>query len=190
MEIGLDEVGRGAWAGPLVFAGVVFGKNYTGVESLNDSKVLSSKMREQLYGQITRTCSWAVSIVDSEIIDSLGLTKASEFACSEVVEKIIKICDINSIVLDGNVNYLKQSPYKDITRTIVKADSKIPVVMAASIIAKVTRDKLMAKYDSSYPGYGFMTNVGYGTKLHREAVILKGLSTIHRKSFMPMKALL
>lgn len=189
MDIGLDEVGRGAWAGPLVFAGAVLESGFDHIADLKDSKDLSPKQRKKLYDVITEKCTWAVSVIENEIIDKYGLTKASEIACNEVIKKISLKREAKSVILDGNINYLKNSPYEDMTICVIKADSTIPVVMAASIVAKVTRDLIMAEYDISYPGYGFLSNVGYGTKFHKEALEKIGLTSLHRKSFMPMRAL-
>lgn len=183
--IGLDEVGRGAWAGPLVFAGVVLPHRCSFIKELNDSKLLSVKKREKLTLLINSESLVVVAKIESSELDKIGLTAASTKACIQIAEKFSKELNIEGIILDGNVNYLKGSDYENITKVIPKADQTHPEVMAASIVAKQTRDKIMQDYEEVYPNYGFEKHVGYGTKFHKLAIEAHGVLPIHRKSFKP-----
>lgn len=182
--IGIDEVGRGSWAGPLVVSAVLLNDE---VEGLNDSKVLSFKRRSQLDSLIRqKTNLIAIAEVSSQIIDEIGLTKAITLAMSKAVQDL-KTINYNKIIIDGNYNFL---PNFERVETLIKADSKIPAVMAASITAKVYRDNLMIKMAAKYPDYGFESNFGYGTKQHIEALSKHGPTSIHRLSYKPVKAVL
>ncbi len=182
--IGLDEVGRGSWAGPLVVAAVILESD---IQDLNDSKVLSFKKRLELDKIIrSKTRAIAINQVSSEIIDSIGLTKSISIAMTKSVDDLSNF-DYQEIIIDGNYNFLKNYPKSE---TLIKADSQIPSVMAASIVAKVYRDKLMIKLAETYPDYGFDKNFGYGTKNHIEALIKHGPTPIHRLSYKPIKNLL
>ena len=182
--IGLDEVGRGSWAGPLVVAAVILESD---IQDLNDSKVLSFKKRLELDKIIrSKTRAIAINQVSSEIIDSIGLTKSISIAMTKSVDDLSNF-DYQEIIIDGNYNFLKNYAK---TETLIKADSQIPSVMAASIVAKVYRDKLMIKLAETYPDYGFDKNFGYGTKNHIEALIKHGPTPIHRLSYKPIKNLL
>ncbi len=181
--IGLDEVGRGSWAGPLVVAAVILKDEING---LNDSKVLSFKKRAQLDTLIrSKTNLIAVSEISAKIIDKIGLTKAISLAMESAVQDL-KGQDYNKIIIDGNYNFLQNL---DNVETLIKADAKVPTVMAASIIAKVYRDNLMIKLSSTYPEYGFESNFGYGTKKHIDALKKYGSTPIHRLSYKPVKVL-
>ena len=181
--IGLDEVGRGSWAGPLVVAAVILKDEING---LNDSKVLSFKKRAQLDTLIrSKTNLIAVSEISAKIIDKIGLTKAISLAMESAVQDL-KGQDYNKIIIDGNYNFLQNL---DNVETLIKADAKVPTVMAASIIAKVYRDNLMIKLSSTYPEYGFESNFGYGTKKHIDALKKYGPTPIHRLSYKPVKVL-
>jgi len=182
--IGLDEVGRGAWAGPLlvVAARIKSGKKLpTGV---NDSKKLSKKRREQLYGEIVTVCDIGEGWISSDIVDELGLTTALTMAFSNAAKMLSPSTD-EEIIVDGNYNFLKELGYSRV-RTEVGADGSVAVVSAASIAAKVLRDRRMAEYSKEFPGYAFERNVGYGTKLHMTGLSQFGPSTIHRMSYKPV----
>jgi ribonuclease HII len=183
ITVGIDEVGRGCWAGPLVAGAVILRKPIPG---LRDSKQLSKKQREGLAAEIQLHAlavglGW-VSVLE---IDSLGLTAAVSLAMTRALEEIR--ADYDEIIIDGNLNFLADNPK---ARAIVKADAKIPAVSAASIVAKVARDKYMAEICEKYADYGFDRHVGYGTALHLEKLRLHGVSQLHRKSFRPIQKLL
>lgn len=184
--IGIDEVGRGAWAGPLVFAGVSLPKNCSFISDLKDSKLLSYSKRVYLSKLIQENSVFYIASVESDEIDKIGLTAASAKACVEILNNMSYEMNIEKVILDGNVNYLKSSLYSPLTDVIPKADMNIHEVMAASIIAKNFRDKIMHEYENIYPGYGFINNVGYGTAKHKEALDKLGILPIHRRSFKPI----
>jgi ribonuclease HII len=176
---GIDEAGRGAIAGPLVFAGVILKKE---IPFLKDSKKLSPKKREALFESIIKNSKYHIVIIDSEEIDEIGLSKSIQKALKSIKEAF-KDEDIN-FLFDGN------SPFgvKEIF-TLVKADDKIPEVSAASILAKVTRDKIMVELSKKYLGYGFEKHKGYCTKAHLDSIQELGISKVHRKSFkIPLKS--
>ena len=182
MIIGIDEVGRGCWAGPLVAAAVGLTDSH-GIVGLNDSKKLSMKKRQLLAGQIRKTTSYlGVGWVWPDEINYLGLTQSVQLAMQRAIDKIeIEQC---KVIIDGNINYLLHIPT---SQAVIKADSCIPAVSAASIIAKVERDKYMSQIAVQYPDYGFDQHVGYGTKLHVEALSKYGITPIHRVNYKPLK---
>jgi ribonuclease HII len=173
---GIDEAGRGPLAGPLVMAGVILHKPITG---LNDSKKLSEKKREILFDLILENSDSKIVRFSAEHIDALGLS-----AClKKGLEEIINYLNADDYLFDGNSKFGVSG-----LRTLVKADTLIPEVSAASILAKVSRDREMVEIDSLYPSYGFAEHKGYGTALHIQAIQEHGYCDIHRKSFK-LKAL-
>lgn len=185
---GIDEVGRGCWAGPLVAGAVVLREDIAG---LCDSKKLKKSQREAL-DTLIRTSSASVGLgwVFPEEIDQIGLSAAVALAMQRALDEVINMHDteIDEIIIDGNINYLFQDTR---TQAIIKADNTVPAVSAASIVAKVARDRWMATEACSlYPEYEFDTHVGYGTKRHIELLKHYGVTSIHRKSYKPIKALL
>lgn len=174
---GIDEVGRGCLAGPLVAAAVVLPE---GCElDLYDSKMLSPIERLQLANLITEQAIAAgTGWVKNTEIDENGLAWALREAYERALEDLE--CEVSQIILDGNHNYLQDY---EICETCIKGDQKIACVAAASIMAKVARDKYMVEQASRYPEYGFETNVGYGTRKHTAAIVGQGLTKLHRKSF-------
>jgi ribonuclease HII len=195
--VGLDEVGRGCWAGPLVAAAVILPPNSFwedcppkgGKTVLRDSKKLSRKQRECLAQQIkSRAKGYGVGWVTPGEIDDMGLTKAVQLAMLRAMKQIA--CGYEEIVIDGNTNFFKNvvGLKTDNIKTIIKADDTVPAVSAASILAKVARDDYMAKVALEYPGYGFEKHVGYGTAAHSAALKQLGVTDIHRTSFAPIRA--
>lgn len=187
MIVGIDEVGRGPWAGPIVFGAVVLGD--TAIEGLTDSKKLSKKRREQLACQIYDTAR-AVGLgwVAADELDQLGMPSALSLACRRALEKITVPYD--QIIIDGTINFLKDTGKGPYVTTLAKADLLVESVSAASIVAKVARDAFMAEQDVRYPGYGFGAHAGYGTAAHRQALEAQGVTPLHRRSFAPIAALL
>lgn len=175
---GIDEAGRGPLAGPVCAAACVLPAGLV-IEGLNDSKKLSEKRREALYETITtRALAWGVCLVDEKTIDEINILQATYRAMRGAVEALgmrPELC-----LVDGNRDPGLGLP----TRTVVKGDASCASVAAASILAKVTRDRLMLRYDAEYPGYGFALHKGYGTKAHYEALERLGLCPIHRRSFL------
>lgn len=174
---GIDEVGRGCLAGPLVAAAVILPANWR--KPLKDSKLLSAQMREELNEYILeKSLASGIGWVDNIDVDELGLTQSVRLAYMRALEDMNYGFSI--AVIDGNYNYLDDF---EVAQTLIKADQKVSCVAAASIIAKVARDKYMSKQSELHPKYDFINNVGYGTKKHREALMNNGLTGLHRKSF-------
>jgi len=181
--VGIDEVGRGCWAGPLVAGAVILSGP---IEGLKDSKLLTKKQRERLALEINlQALAIGLGWVDAATIDREGLTQAVRLAMQTALEAITEQYD--EVIIDGNLNYLAENSK---TRALVKADMSVPAVSAASIIAKVARDNYMAEIAGEYPVYGFEQHVGYGTAKHIEKLKLYGVSDLHRRSFKPVRALL
>ncbi len=176
---GVDEAGRGPLAGPVCAAACILPEGLE-IAGLNDSKKLSEKKREALYEEITRKAlAWAVCLVDERTIDEINILQATFRAMRGAVEQLSprpSVC-----LVDGNQDpKLGGLP----TRTVVKGDATCACIAAASILAKVTRDRLMLEMDRRYPGYGFAAHKGYGTKAHYAAIGALGLCPIHRRSFL------
>jgi len=175
---GIDEAGRGPLAGPVVVAGVIMPEDSM-IEGVNDSKKVSEKKREKLYDMILEEAiSYSVAIIGQDIIDDINILNATKQGVTQVVEGL----DIkpNLIIVDAltHIN-TKGIPYE----SIIKGDAKCYNIAAASIIAKVTRDRIMRQWDEIYPQYGFIAHKGYGTAKHIEAIKQYGLCPIHRRSF-------
>ena len=174
---GADEAGRGPLAGPVV-AGAVIIPNNLFIDGINDSKKLTAKKRELLYTQITELCTWSVGIVDVDDIESMNILNASRLAFKKAIEGLN--ITPNFVYADYITGLDLSIPYTG----IVKGDATVYSIAAASIIAKVTRDKIMEDYSVKYPEYGFDKHKGYGTKFHSEAIKKFGPSPIHRMSFL------
>lgn len=177
--IGLDEAGRGPMAGPLVVGGVIFPQGYHN-DAINDSKQLSEKKREELYDIIIEDAlAYVIEIIDVEDVDRLNVYKASQKGMIDALKDI-------SIHPDYALS--DAMPLGDIIEheAIIKGDSQSISIGAASILAKVTRDRIMKEYDALYPEYGFAKHKGYPTKEHKEALQKYGVTPIHRKSFKPV----
>ena len=175
--LGIDEAGRGPLAGPVVVAGVIMPENSM-IEGINDSKKVSEKKREKLYDLIIEEAiSYQVAIIGQDIIDKINILNATKKGLTNVVEGLDVKPDL--IIVDALTNIdTKGIPYE----SIIKGDAKCYSISAASILAKVTRDRIMREWDEIYPQYGFINNKGYGTAKHIEAIKEYGLSPIHRRS--------
>jgi ribonuclease HII len=174
---GIDEVGRGALAGPLVAACVILPS--ANRLQLADSKLLLPQRRADMSKKIQdRAIGFGIGWVSNQEIDQYGLPWSLQEAYLRALEDMA--LEVSQIILDGSVNYLKEF---DICQTLIKADQKVACVAAASIIAKVARDEYMRALCDKYPEYCYETNVGYGTRAHRAALKEHGLSDLHRKSF-------
>lgn len=183
MILGIDEVGRGPWAGPLVVGAVVLGGAV--IEGLTDSKKLTKQRREELDIIIRdRASGVGLGWVSADEIDSIGLAAALVLATKRAVKQVK--APYHEIIIDGTVNFLKDTDRAKYVTTLTKADLLIPSVSAASIVAKVARDAYMVEQDMLYPGYGFVSHVGYGTAIHRAAIDLLGVTPLHRLSFTPL----
>lgn len=180
--IGVDEAGRGPLAGAVVAAAVKL-KNYDkDLDEINDSKQISEKKREKLFDVIKEHFYVGVGIADTKEIDEINILNATFLAMRRALENLKKECKGEYLVLvDGN---FKIREYKGKQEPIIKGDAKSLTIAAASIIAKVTRDRMMREEAVKYPLYGFEKHKGYGTKQHREAIKEHGVLEIHRKSFL------
>ena len=175
---GIDEAGRGPLAGPLVVAGVILEKDILG---LNDSKVLSEKKREKLFDEIKEKSKYHIVFKSAKEIDDFGISFCLKSSILEIMEQLQEFS--NNFLMDGNTNFGIQNLQKEI-----KADAKYARVSAASILAKVSRDRFMDEISPLYANYNFHKHKGYGTKAHIEAIREFGRSDIHRFSFK-LKAL-
>lgn len=176
---GSDEAGRGPLAGPVVAACVVLGNDFP-VDILNDSKKLNEKQRLNIEPIIKeKSIAYSIVAIPNEIIDKINILQASLLAMKMSYEQIKDKTKIDMLLVDGN-----KLPDVDVAvEAIVKGDSKIHAIMAASILAKNERDRIMKEYDKIYPGYGFAKHKGYPTKEHYEVIKRLGPSPIHRLSF-------
>ncbi|MEK7634624.1 MAG: ribonuclease HII [Patescibacteria group bacterium] len=199
--IGIDEVGRGALAGPVVVAALALPKKFNlpigrinfQLSKLKDSKKLSPRQREVWFQYIKElSLSYGIAAVSPKIIDKINISQAANLAATKALKKLLtdnKQLTTNNykVFLDGGL-YIKskiknQNFINSNFKTVIKGDEKIPAISLASIVAKVYRDKLMKKLHKKYPRYDFINNVGYGTKKHIKAIKKFGHSSIHRKSF-------
>lgn len=181
--IGIDEVGRGAWAGPLLVVATRLRSGKSLPQGLRDSKKLSKIRRQQLLREIVESCDIGQGWISAREVDKYGLTISMQQACKISIQKLDAKSD-EVILLDGNRNYLKDSGFT--VMTIIGGDDSEPIISAASIVAKVLRDEYMAKLDDKYIGYEFVDHVGYGTKKHMTALKNLGICPEHRVSVKPV----
>lgn len=194
MILGIDEVGRGPYAGPLVIGACILGdwqksENAEWIEKLTDSKKLSAKRREELYVLIKeKALAAATGWVSSAEIDEIGLSEALRLATRRAVEQIQQTkVPFSEIIIDGTMNFLVGTKLEKYVSTLKKGDFLVKEISAASILAKVERDKYMVELDAVYPEYGFGKHVGYGTAAHQKAMEEFGLTPEHRRSFRPVR---
>jgi ribonuclease HII len=187
---GIDEAGRGPWAGSVVAACVHIDRTNTPeslIHALNDSKKLSRRARESLYEAIMGHMQIGIGEASCEEIDALNIWKATELAMQRAFTSLAAVTTPMDVALvDGN----RAPALTCRVIPIIKGDSISASIAAASIIAKVTRDRMMETLDATYPGYGFARHAGYGTKQHHDALRQFGVTPIHRRSFAPIRALL
>ena len=175
---GVDEAGRGPLAGPVFAACVILPKDCI-IDGINDSKKLSEKKRELLFDEICqKAISYSIASVDEKKIDEVNILNATHIAMNKAVEGMKIPPDY--VLIDGNSIKNMKTPHE----TIVKGDQKSISIAAASILAKVSRDRYILKLSEKYPQYGFEKHKGYGTKLHTDAILKYGPSPIHRKTFL------
>lgn len=181
---GVDEAGRGPLAGPVIAAAVILDPDNP-IEGLRDSKCLSASRRDVLYDEIRgRALAWAVGRAEVEEIDRINILQATMLAMRRAVEALEPFAE--HALIDGN-----RCPELSCTsQAIIKGDSKVPAISAASIIAKVTRDREMVELDVRYPGYGLAQHKGYPSKAHIEALASLGVSPIHRRSYAPVRKII
>ena len=184
LAAGVDEVGRGPLAGDVVTAAVILNPNKP-IAGLNDSKKLSEKKREALFPIIQQQAlCWSIARCSVEEIDQLNILQASLLAMKRAVETLS--LQPEHVWVDGN----KIPSWHYQSEAVVKGDSRVPAIAAASILAKVTRDREMVAYDEQYPGYGLAGHKGYPTKVHMQALQQLGVTPIHRRSYAPVKKIL
>jgi len=171
MLCGIDEAGRGCCAGPLVVAGVSL---HVKIDGLNDSKKLTEKRREELFETIKENSKYKIVFCDNEMIDEKGLSFCLGYALQEIKNEF----EGYEILMDGNSSFGVEG-----IKTMIKADAKVPEVSAASILAKVSRDRYMYEIAEKFPNYSFSKHKGYVTPLHVKELQLHGFSQIHRKSY-------
>ncbi len=180
---GIDEVGRGPLAGPVCAAAVILPPGLI-LDGVNDSKKLSEKKREALYDVIAQNAlCWSYAFVDAPTIDQINIRQATHLAMENAVKKLSLPADF--LLIDGN----DKIPFSVPCAYLVKGDAKSQSIAAASIMAKVTRDRYMKEMAKEYPEYAFEKHKGYGTKVHMEAIRAYGLTPLHRVSFMTDKVL-
>lgn len=181
---GVDEVGRGPLAGPVCAAAVILPEGLV-LDGVDDSKKITEKKRELLFDVITENAvAWATAFVEPEIIDEINIRNATHLAMQMAVNALDEKADF--LLVDGN----DKIPFDGVEcEYIVKGDSKFMCIAAASIVAKVVRDRYMREMDKEYPGYGFAKNKGYGTQEHMVAIRTQGMTPLHRRSFMTDKVL-
>lgn len=183
--VGVDEVGRGPWAGPVVAAAVCLDSENLPVGA-TDSKKLSAKKRELLCEEIKQKAKWSIAEASVEEIDQLNIREATLLAMERAVSGLN--LSVDHVFVDGNA-----LPHKLQTKTaecVIKGDSKVLSIACASIVAKVYRDSMMAELAKTYPHFAWEKNAGYGTKAHREGLADFGVTEHHRKSFKPIQAML
>lgn len=178
---GIDEAGRGPLAGPVVAACVIL-KDFKFKNRIDDSKALTPKARARAYDEILKKAVFGIGIVKEKIIDKINIYHATASAMEKAVGALTGTPDF--LLIDGTIRL--NLPYKK--ALIVGGDTKSLSIACASIIAKVTRDRIMERYDRIYPHYGFARHKGYGTRQHKEALVKYGPSPIHRFTFRPVRA--
>lgn len=180
---GVDEAGRGCLAGPVVAGAVILPKKYPKA-FLQDSKILSEKKREKSYEWIIKNCDASFGEASAKEIDALGIKKATSLAMQRAVKKLKK--QPNFLKVDGRDGFTFNIESED----FVKGDARFACIAAASIVAKVTRDKKMKKYDKEFPKYNFGKHKGYGTKKHRDIIESGSYTPLHRKTYDPLRTIL
>ena len=180
--VGIDEVGRGCWAGPLVAGAVLMLKP---IDGLADSKKLTASRRTALSVQLHQEAIVSLGWVSNDELDRVGLSEAVRLAMGRALDGIK--AEYDEVIIDGSYNFL---PHVAGTRAVIRADGTIPCVSGASIVAKVARDTYMYSQATEYPLYGFDSHVGYGTQKHRDALDLYGVTPLHRTSFKPIRQLI
>jgi ribonuclease HII len=174
---GIDEAGRGPLAGPLVSAAVILKENAK-LPGLRDSKAIPKAVREQLFKLIIKNCiDYSISIISHLTVDKINILETTKYANYLCVKHLRPTPDI--ALIDGHDSQILDIPFQ----TIVKGDQKVRSIAAASILAKVTRDKIMERYSQEYKKYGFEKHMGYGTRLHRSNIKKHGYCEIHRKTY-------
>ena len=188
--VGIDEVGRGSWAGPVVAGACMLNHNTPLPKKLNDSKKLSPKIRHEIFEELKKTVIFGIGESSNNEIDIHGIQKATFIAMERAyidLRKKINQDKISTLLIDGNQNPEFQDTFGVDVKLVIRGDTLSPSIAAASIFAKCTRDLYMLEMDSMYEGYYFGSNMGYGTKIHKKKLLSSGPTQLHRMTFSPMK---
>ena len=178
--VGIDEAGRGALAGPVVAGAVVLTKGIEQHPLIKDSKQMTEQEREEAYQWIIAHCVYGVGIADASMIDSSGILSATEYAMQQAVSAVAEIITPTYLLIDGRDKFWFDFPHS----AVVHGDETEPAISAGSIVAKVTRDRLMCEYAATFPFYGFAEHKGYGTPMHFQALAEHHPCPLHRSNFL------
>ena len=179
--LGVDEAGRGPLAGAVVAGAVIIPEYFSELDEINDSKKLTEKKSEKLFEIIIEKCIVGIGISDEKEIDEVNILNATFSAMRKAISQVTEKAEFDVVLVDGNH---KIKGYMGKQEEVIKGDAKSLSIAAASIVAKVTRDRMMLEVDKEFPEYNFAKHKGYGTKLHREILLEKGPCKYHRKSFL------
>mgnify|MGYP000410022040 FL=1 len=179
--LGVDEAGRGPLAGAVVAGAVIIPEYFSELDEINDSKKLTEKKREKLFEIIMEKCIVGIGISDEKEIDEVNILNATFSAMRKAISQVTEKTEFDVVLVDGNH---KIKGYMGKQEEVIKGDAKSLSIAAASIVAKVTRDRMMLEVAKEFPEYNFAKHKGYGTKLHREILLEKGPCKYHRKSFL------
>lgn len=179
--LGVDEAGRGPLAGAVVAGAVIIPEYFSELDEINDSKKLTEKKREKLFEIIIEKCIVGIGISDEKEIDEVNILNATFYAMRKAISQVTEKAEFDVVLVDGNH---KIKGYMGKQEEVIKGDAKSLSIAAASIVAKVTRDRMMLEVAKEFPEYNFAKHKGYGTKLHREILLEKGPCKYHRKSFL------
>ena len=179
--LGVDEAGRGPLAGAVVAGAVIIPEYFSELDEINDSKKLTEKKREKLFEIIIEKCIVGIGISDEKEIDEVNILNATFYAMRKAISQVTEKAEFDVVLVDGNH---KIKGYMGKQEEVIKGDAKSLSIAAASIVAKVTRARMMLEVDKEFPEYNFAKHKGYGTKLHREILLEKGPCKYHRKSFL------
>jgi len=180
---GIDEAGRGCLAGPVVAAACIFDRKTCKNEELpriTDSKKMSAEEREEAFAFLTQHCAYGVGRADAETVDAIGILGATEAAMHQALENLMQKVTPTYLLIDGRDHFWFDIPHS----SIIHGDASEDAIAAASVLAKVTRDRLMVAYDREFPGFGFAEHKGYGTPFHFEILRRTGFCPLHRKTFL------
>ena len=178
--VGIDEAGRGALAGPVVAGACILNEEMISNPLIKDSKILSPEKREEAFEWIKENCIFGIGSADATKVDREGILTATESAMQEAVANLAKKKKPSYLIVDGRDKFWFDYPHS----AVIKGDTKEACISAASIVAKVTRDKLMIEYSYEFPDYSFEVHKGYGTELHQQCILKHGPCSLHRQTFI------
>jgi len=179
--VGVDEAGRGPLSGPVVAGAVIVIQHFPELQEINDSKKLTEKKRERLFEAIEKNCIVGIGIASEKEIDEINILNATFLAMRRAISQVVKKSAFDIVLVDGN-HLIRE--YEEEQECIVKGDGKSLAIATASIVAKVTRDRMLCEIAKEFPEYEFEKHKGYGTKRHREILLEKGACKYHRKTFL------